>query len=63
VRVIFVRGVRRVVGVRDSSSPSSSSAVVRGLDVSLPDVSEEDVGGPDDGLMSVVTGGLVLVIV
>jgi hypothetical protein len=38
--------------------------VVRGeLDASPLEVSEDDVGGPDDGLMSLVTGGLVLVIV
>ena len=61
--MIFVRGVRRVVGRRVSSP---SSAVVLGLDVSLPEVSlpdvpEVDVGAP--GLMSEVTGGLVLVMV
>ena len=33
------------------------------LDVSLLVVAEEEVGGADDGLMSLVTGGLVLVIV
>lgn len=57
MRVTFVRGRRVVRGV-DSSSPS---AVVRGVDVSLPDVPDVDVGGP--GLMSLVTGGLVLVMV
>ncbi len=62
MRVTFVRGRRVVRGV-DSSSPSSSDAVVRGGDVSLLDVSDEDVGDVLDGLMSVVTGGLVLVMV
>ena len=63
MRVTFVRGRRVVRGV-DSSSPSSSDAVVRGVDVSLLDVSDEDVDGVVDGvLMSLVTGGLVLVMV
>jgi hypothetical protein len=64
VRVIFVRGVRRVVGRR--VSPSSSPAVVSGVDVSLPDVSLPDVSVVDvgaPGLISEVTGGLVLVMV
>ena len=60
MRVTFVRGRRVVRGV-DSSS--SSDAVVRGVDVSLLDVSDEDVGDVLDGLMSDVTGGLVLVMV
>ena len=60
MRVTFVRGRRVVRGV-DSSS--SSDAVVRGVDVSLLDVSDEDVGDVLDGLMSIVTGGLVLVMV
>ena len=46
-----------------STSSSSSDAVVRGVDVSLLDVSDEDVGDVLDGLMSIVTGGLVLVMV
>ena len=62
MRVTFVRGRRVVRGV-DSSSSSSSDAVVRGVDVSLLDVSDEDVGDVLDGLMSDVTGGLVLVMV
>ncbi len=60
MRVTFVRGRRVVRGV-DSSS--SSDAVVRGVDVSLLDVSDEDVGDVLDGLMSIVTGALVLVMV
>ena len=64
MRVTFVRGRRVVRGVVSSSSSSSSSdAVVRGVDVSLLEVSDEDVGDVLDGLVSVVTGGLVLVMV
>ena len=44
--------------------PSSVSRVVRVVVVSLLDVSElEVVDEPSDGLMSVVTGGLVLLTV
>ena len=63
MRVTFVRGRRVVRGVDSSSSSSSSDAVVRGVDVTLLDVSDEDVGDVLDGLMSIVTGGLVLVMV
>jgi hypothetical protein len=65
-----VRGPRRVVWVVDSPS-SSCSLVVRGagrdddseLGVVLPDVSDDDVGELVGASMSVVTGGLVLVMV
>jgi hypothetical protein len=67
VRVTFVRGPRRVVLGVDSSPLGGVYGLVHAVlvDVSvleLPDVSVEGV--VDDGpLMSVVTGGLVLVIV
>lgn len=60
VRVTLVRGRLRVVVV------SASSSRVRGgrVDGRVLGVSESVVvGGVDSGLMSVVTGGLVLVIV
>jgi hypothetical protein len=59
VLVSFRRGrLRLMVG------PSSVSRVVRVVVVSLLDVSElELVDEPSDGLMSVVTGGLVLLTV
>jgi hypothetical protein len=64
VRVTFVRGPRRVVGV-DSSPLGGVYGLVHAVRVGvsvLLDVSEDEV--VDDGpLMSVVTGGLVLVIV
>lgn len=62
VRVTLVRGLRRLVllGVSSLSLPPRR-AVVLSVDVSLPEVVDVDeVGGP---LMSVVSGGLVLVIV
>lgn len=60
VLVSFRRGRLRVI-----VGPSSSvSAVVRVVVVPLVDVSElELVDEPSDGLMSVVTGGLVLLMV
>jgi hypothetical protein len=67
VRVTFVRGPRRVVGGVDSSPLGGVYGLVHAVrvDVSvleLLDVSDEEV--VDDGpLLSVVTGGLVLVIV
>jgi len=66
VRVTFVRGPRRVVDGSDSSPLGGVygrvHAVCVVLVVSVFDVSDDDV--VDDGpLMSVVTGGLVLVIV
>jgi hypothetical protein len=65
VRVTFVRGPRCVVVGDDSSPLGGVYGLVRAVrvDVSvLPDVSEDEV--VDDGpSMSVVTGGLVLVIV
>jgi hypothetical protein len=65
VRVTFVRGPRRVVDGADSSGLQPGGGEVHAVsDVDgslLLDVSEEEVDvGP---LMSVVTGGLVLVIV
>lgn len=64
VRVMLVRGVRRVVRVVGPSSPSSLLRVVGrlvGVSLLLDVVSEDDVAeGPS---MSVVSGGLVLVIV
>ena len=66
MRVTFVRGPRRVVDGSDSSPLGGVygrvHAVFGPLDVSVLEVSDDDV--VDDGpLMSVVTGGLVLVIV
>ena len=62
MRVTFVRG-RRVVRVSPSSS--SSDSLVRGGVLAPLDVSDDDDGVVDsDGLlMSLVTGGLVLVMV
>jgi len=67
VRVTFVRGPRRVV---DGSDPSPLGgvygcvqAVCVVLVVSVLEVSDEDEVVDDGPLMSVVTGGLVLVIV
>ena len=66
MRVTFVRGPRRVVVGADSSVLSwvygEVHAVPLGVDVPLPEVSEDDVV-PDGPSMSVVTGGLVLVMV
>jgi hypothetical protein len=65
VRVTFVRGPRRVV--LGASPPGGvyglvHAVLVDGSVLELPEVSDEDV--VDDGpSMSVVTGGLVLVIV
>jgi hypothetical protein len=66
VRVTFVRGPRRVVDGEDSSPLGGVYGCVHAvcvvLVVSVLDVSDDDV--VDDGpSMSVVTGGLVLVIV
>jgi len=68
VRVTFVRGPRRVVDGADSSPLGGVYGRVHAVFgllesvLELPDVSEDEV--VDDGpLMSVVTGGLVLVIV
>jgi hypothetical protein len=76
VRVTFVRGLRRVVGRVGSSSEGSMDLVSLGLDsldvgldvVSLPDVLDVpnvvvDVGGSSGPPISVVWGGLVLVMV
>lgn len=65
VRVMLVRGVRRVVRVVGPSSSSSSLRVVgRLVELSLLDVvSDDDVGDVEGPSMSVVSGGLVLVIV
>jgi hypothetical protein len=62
VRVTLVRGPRRVVRLGLSSFSLSRRAVVSSVGDSLLEVvdDDEDVGGP---LMSVVSGGLVLVIV
>jgi hypothetical protein len=57
VRVSFSRGRLRVV----DGSPLLVSRVRRVVVVSLVEVSELEVVVPSDGLMSVVTGGLVLV--
>jgi hypothetical protein len=66
VRVTFVRGPRRVVDGEDSSPLGGVygrvHAVPGPLVVSVFDVSDEE-GVVDGPLMSVVTGGLVLVIV
>jgi hypothetical protein len=60
---MLVRGVRRVVRVVGPSSSSSSLRVVgRLVELSLLDVVSEDVV-TEGALMSVVSGGLVLVIV
>jgi hypothetical protein len=59
VRVSFSRGRLRVV----DGSPLLVSRVRRVVVVSLVEVSELEVVVPPDGLMSVVTGGLVLVTV
>jgi hypothetical protein len=67
VRVTFVRGPRRVVDGSDSSPLGGVYGRVHAVFgplvvLGLPDVSDDEV--VDDGpLMSVVTGGLVLVIV
>jgi len=67
VRVTFVRGPRRVVDGADSwplgGVYGRVHAVFGPLDVSVPEVSDEDEVVDDGPLMSVVTGGLVLVIV
>jgi hypothetical protein len=67
VRVTFVRGPRRVVVGADSSPLGGVYGLVHavrvGVDVSLLEVSDEDEVVDDGPLMSVVTGGLVLVIV
>ena len=69
MRVTFVRGPRRDVDGVDSSWPQPGGGAVHAVrvevDVSvLADVSDEDEDEVDDGaLMSVVTGGLVVVIV
>ena len=67
MRVTFVRGPRRVVLGEDSSSRQPGGGAVHAvrvvLGVSLVDVSDEDEVVDDGPLMSVVTGGLVLVIV
>ena len=68
MRVTFVRGPRRVVGGAGSSPLGGVYGLVHAVRVGgdgpvLLDVSEDDVGVVDDGLMSLVTGGLVLVIV
>jgi hypothetical protein len=65
VRVTFVRGPRRVVGA-DSSPLGGVYGLVHAVRVGvsvLLDVSDEDEVVDDGPLMSVVTGGLVLVIV
>jgi hypothetical protein len=67
VRVTFVRGPRRVVVGVDSSVLAwvygEVHAVRVGVDVSLLEVADEDDVVPDGPSMSVVTGGLVLVMV
>jgi hypothetical protein len=66
VRVTFVRGPRRVVVGDDSSPLGGVYGLVHAVrvDVSvLLDVSEDDEVVDDGPSMSVVTGGLVLVIV
>ena len=69
MRVTFVRGPRRVVVGADSSARQWRRvgvvhAVRVGVDVHCcSDVSDEDEVVDDGPLMSVVTGGLVLVIV
>jgi len=69
VRVTFVRGPRRVVLGGDSAPLGGVYGLVHavrvGVDVSVPlDVSGDEEVVVDDGAsMSVVTGGLVLVIV
>ena len=62
---MLVRGVRRVVRVVGPSSSSSSLRVVgRLVELSLLDVVSDDEDGDVEGpSMSVVSGGLVLVIV
>lgn len=65
MRVTFVRGPRRVDG-GDSSPPGGVYGWVHAVLVDesvLVDVSVEDEVVDDGPLMSVVTGGLVLVIV
>ena len=67
MRVTFVRGPRRVVLGEDSSPLGGVYGWVHAVRVVLEvsvllDVSDED-GVVDDGLMSLVIGGLVLVIV
>jgi len=67
VRVTFVRGPRRVVGGEDSSPPGGVYGCVHAvrvvLVVSVVEVSDDDDVVDDGPLISVVTGGLVLVIV
>ena len=64
VRVTLVRGRFRVVVVGLSSSSSSSvRAVVCSVDEDSPLLDVVDDPEVEDGLMSVVSGGLVLVIV
>ena len=69
MRVTFVRGPRRVVLGGDSAPLGGVYGLVHavrvGVDVSVPlDVSDDEEVVVDDGAsMSVVTGGLVLVIV
>jgi hypothetical protein len=68
VRVTFVRGPRRVVVGSDSSPLGGVYGLVHAVrvGVSVPELVgvSDDEGVVDDGaLMSVVTGGLVLVIV
>lgn len=63
MRVTFVRGPRRVVLGSDSSLLGRLWVIRVDVDVSLlPDVSDGEVV-EDGALISVVTGGLVLVIV
>ena len=65
VRVTLVRGRFRVVRVVSSSGSSSRVRGDREVGFRLDDASEESVvvGGVRTGLMSMVTGGLVLVTV
>jgi hypothetical protein len=67
VRVTFVRGPRCVVDGEDCSPLGGVygrvHAVLGPLDVSVLDVSDDEDVVDDGPLMSVVTGGLVLVIV
>jgi len=67
VRVTFVRGPRRVVDGPDSSPLGGVYGCVHAvwvvLGVSVLEVSDEDEVVDEGPLMSVVTGGLVLVIV
>ena len=68
MRVTFVRGPRRVVVGVDSSPLGGVYGLVHAVRVEVSvleplDVSDEDEVVDDGPLMSVVTGGLVLVIV